>query len=77
MNIKILNPNLSMKYPHIALVEPLIRPNKVPLMYKAFCPTFFLFPKILLVFETKKQMTIFTKNIYLYYYIFTWTTKTK
>ena len=70
ININILNPNLSIKYPHINLVEPFTRPNKIPIEYKASCPTFFLLPKILLVLEIKKQMTIIIKyindNIYLH-----------
>jgi len=40
------------------LDDPFIRPNNIPIKYRAVCPTFFLFPKILLVLEIKKQITI-------------------
>jgi len=59
-----LNPNLSIKYPHKNLEEPLITPNNVPRIYKEFCDTLFLLPKSLLQFEIKKSRTIFN-NIYI------------
>ena len=62
ININILNPNLSIKYPQTNLVLPFTSPNKNPIKYRAFCPTCFIFPKILAVFVIKKQETININN---------------
>ena len=65
INIKNLKPNLSIKYPHKNLEDPLTIPKNTPREYNGSWGNDFLFPKSLQQLDIKKSKTII--KLFFYY----------